>query len=581
MSWSGTRRRLLALAGLGALGSLGRLPAALGATPLLSRFSVDNGGHPFAGDTGYLTTLGPSSGRTAARLRFALARPSTVTLEVLQTGQGAASEKPVAVGQSELSAQRVTLGRGEHALEWKPPATLPARTYILRVSAQPRHSHAPPAVTHAVARVLGVDAAFAVRTAKAGDTVDLFLRTDASQLTLQMMRSGPETVPTYSNNDLNGVPVGNPIQIDWQTFRNQPGAVPVPLDPSWGTGIYFARLQADDGRIGFAPIVLHPPAPTQRVAVVMPTSTWEAYNFYDANGDGWGDTWYARWKTSFVDATRPHPNRGIPYRYRSYDLQFQHWLAQTGKNVDTYGDEDIEAFATPDALRAAYDLIVFPGPHGVRDRAPLQPDHGYRDLGGNLLFLSANNFFRRIDRNGVRLKLIDEWRDLGRPEEALLGVQLHRERPRAASRAVHGRRCRRSPPGRSPNTGLDNGAQFGMYGIEIDARGPASPPDVQVLATIPDLFGAGRSAEMTYYETLERRKGLLGGRAQLRRARSCSGRRRSNCSRTSGSSWRSTASLERGYPMRAALLAQLVEHLHGKEGVDGSSPSEGFSFLPA
>ena len=27
----------------------------------------------------------------------------------------------------------------------------------------------------------------------------------------------------------------------------------------------------------------------------------------------------------------------------------------------------------------------------------------------------------------------------------------------------------------------------------------------------------------------------------------------------------------------AALLAQLVEHLHGKEGVDGSSPSEGSS----
>src|SRR5579864_2487569 len=27
---------------------------------------------------------------------------------------------------------------------------------------------------------------------------------------------------------------------------------------------------------------------------------------------------------------------------------------------------------------------------------------------------------------------------------------------------------------------------------------------------------------------------------------------------------------------RPALLAQLVEHLHGKEGVDGSSPSEGF-----
>src|SRR5829696_9480409 len=30
-----------------------------------------------------------------------------------------------------------------------------------------------------------------------------------------------------------------------------------------------------------------------------------------------------------------------------------------------------------------------------------------------------------------------------------------------------------------------------------------------------------------------------------------------------------------------ALLAQLVEHLHGKEGVDGSSPSEGLGKVPA
>ena len=231
----------------------------------------------------------------------------------------------------------------------------------------------------------------------------------------------------------------------------------------------------------------------------MPTSTWEAYNFYDANGDGWGDTWYARWKTSFVDATRPHPNRGIPYRYRSYDLQFQHWLAQTGKNVDTYGDEDIEAFATPDALRAAYDLIVFPGHTEYVTGRLYNLIGGYRDLGGNLLFLSANNFFRRIDRNGVRLKLIDEWRDLGRPEEALLGVHyIASDRgQRHAPFTVVGADV---APWAFANTGLGNGAQFGMYGIEIDARGPASPPDVQVLATIPDLFGAGRSAEMTYYE---------------------------------------------------------------------------------
>src|SRR5918992_4842172 len=32
---------------------------------------------------------------------------------------------------------------------------------------------------------------------------------------------------------------------------------------------------------------------------------------------------------------------------------------------------------------------------------------------------------------------------------------------------------------------------------------------------------------------------------------------------------------ESGYPKALALLAQLVEHLHGKEGVSGSSPEEG------
>jgi hypothetical protein len=33
-----------------------------------------------------------------------------------------------------------------------------------------------------------------------------------------------------------------------------------------------------------------------------------------------------------------------------------------------------------------------------------------------------------------------------------------------------------------------------------------------------------------------------------------------------------------GFGGRHALLAQLVEHFHGKEGVNGSSPLEGFAF---
>jgi hypothetical protein len=48
-------------------------------------------------------------------------------------------------------------------------------------------------------------------------------------------------------------------------------------------------------------------------------------------------------------------------------------------------------------------------------------------------------------------------------------------------------------------TGLSSGDTFGHGGIEIDARTALSPPGAILLARIPDLYGPGRSAEMTLY----------------------------------------------------------------------------------
>jgi hypothetical protein len=500
MSWSGTRRRLLALGGAGLAVSAGRLATARAGTPLLSSVRVDNGARPFAGDTELVTTLGVASAPTAAWLRFRLGRSSLVTLDVLQTGQGVGSEQPAAtVGQTALGERRVVLGPGEHELAWTPGATLAPRTYILRLLASPLAGLSGPASAKAVVRVLGVDAGFAVRSARPGDTATLVVRSDAATLSLQMLHSGPEQVPTYANGVIQGIPVGGATTTDWRSYRDQPGAISVPIGSDWPSGVYAAQLTAADGRIGFAPIVVRPAAPQHRIAVVLPTTTWQAYNFYDADGDGWGDTWYAHWKTRNVDLTRPHAGRGVPYRYRSYDLGFQHWLAQTGKQVDMYADEDLEQFATPDALRAAYDLIVFPGHTEYVTTRLYDLVQGYRDRGGNLMFLAANNFFRRVDRHPSRVTLVDEWRDLGRPESALLGVQYvasdrgERHAPFTVAGAD-------AAPWAFAGTGLANGAQFGLFGIEIDARSDSSPPGTQVLATITDLFGPGRSAEMTYYE---------------------------------------------------------------------------------
>jgi hypothetical protein len=124
----------------------------------------------------------------------------------------------------------------------------------------------------------------------------------------------------------------------------------------------------------------------------------------------------------------------------------------------------------------------------------------YRNLGGNLAFLAANNLYRRVDSVGGWLVRRATWRALGRPEASVVGVQYvgSDQGQRQAGYTVVGRT---SEPWAFDGTGLADGDLFGRYGIEIDARTAASPPGTRVLARIPDLLGAGRSAEMTYYET--------------------------------------------------------------------------------
>jgi hypothetical protein len=493
-----TRRRFVQT-GLAALAALIRVvPARAHDTAVLINRVRITTRSPFAGDHKTLATVGRDPARRAISVKFRLLRPAKVTLEVVETGQGVASERPVSAGQAGIDTRVWTLPADDHTLTWEPADTQAARTYILRLTAEEgsRMVH-----EKAVVRLLGIDAGFLAPSALPGAIAPLVIRTDAKELQLQLLRVGLETVPTYANNILNGIAVDEPRTLDWRAHRNAPSEVYVTLPAGLPTGIYCARLDSDDGRTGFAPLVVPPAAPTQRVAVVVPTTTWQAYNFYDSDGDGWGDTWYARWKTMRIDMRRPHANRGVPYRFRSYELGFYHWLAQRGIQVDMYGDPDLERFADPDALRAAYDLLVFPGHTEYVTGRLYNLVSGFRDRGGNLLFLSANNFFRRVDRNvpGTTARLIDEWRNLGRPESALCGVQyLASDRgQRHASFVVSGAD---QAPWAFAGTGLGNGATFGSYGIEIDARTADSPASAVVLATIPDLFGPGRTAEMTYYE---------------------------------------------------------------------------------
>jgi hypothetical protein len=264
------------------------------------------------------------------------------------------------------------------------------------------------------------------------------------------------------------------------------------------SGLYVLRVTASDRRVGYAPLILRPRTLGEhRVAVVLSTNTWQAHNFDDASGDGWGDSWNVG-AGSTVDLRRPYLDFGAPSRYRDWDLSFISWLNRTRKAVDFLSDDDLERVRTGEALRRAYDLVVFPGHEEYASGHVYDVVRRYRDLGGRLMFMSGENFFWRVKREGQVLRRVAMWRNLGRPEASLVGAQWAASGgSRQAPYVVQGAT---TSPWAFAGTGLRNGSTFGRYGLEIDARAPSSPAGTRVLARIPNLFGK-RDAEMTYYET--------------------------------------------------------------------------------
>ena len=350
---------LLACAGLASAA----FAAAAEPAPTAARISgirIDNGSTPFAGDRRLLTTVSPNGDgfRDRAIVRFRLSRRATVELEVLRAHKLRRGHPVV----KRVRVLRRILPAGVRRMVWRPTSRTAPGSYILRVSPvgadRPRGREQ---TTHVagvsartpVARIQIVEAAFGARSYAPGARATVSIATDAKRLSLQILAyaRGPRRDP------LTGASVvGNRHLVDWRRHRDAPGRVVVPYATRRRSGLYFLRITTDDGRIGYAPFVIRP-----RVAVVLPTHTWQAYNFYDANGDGWGDTWYARGATRTIDLRRPYLELGVPFRFREWDLGFIDWFNRTRKQADFLSDDDLERLASGDELFSRYDLVVFAG----------------------------------------------------------------------------------------------------------------------------------------------------------------------------------------------------------------------------
>ncbi|MBA3734929.1 MAG: hypothetical protein H0W90_06995 [Actinobacteria bacterium] len=470
--------------------------------PALLGLHVSSGSVPFAGDRSLLTTVSPNGDgfRDSATVHFRLARPARVRLEVVATNMVRAGKG----GTTVVWRTTRRFGAGQGVLTWRPARGTQPRTYVMRLRVGNRiYGGSGPSGRQSapVVRVQGIDAAFTKRSYAPGQTAELRLATDARLLRLQVFAYQAPGRPSEQDVKTSSLAMTGPIRVDWRAHRDRPALLRVVRAGEWPSGLYFVRTSAADGRVGYAPFIVRPrQLGTHRVAVVLATNTWAAYNFADTDADGWGDSWYVTGRHRSVDLRRPFLDFGVPFRFHDWDLEFIAWLNRTGRAVDFLSDDDLDAVANGDELARRYDLVVFPGHEEYVTRHAYNVIARYRNVGGNLAFLAANNLYRRVDRVGQRLVRRGLWRKLSRPEASIVGVQYvgsdHGQRQ--AGYTVTGAAV---APWAFDGTGLVDGGLFGRYGIEIDARTAASPRGIQLLAHIPDLLGHGRSAEMTYYET--------------------------------------------------------------------------------
>src|SRR4051794_2088551 len=328
----------------------------------------------------------------------------------------------------------------------------------------------------------GVQASFTARSYPPGATATLALRGSAPGLSVAFFRAG-------AGHD---GPLQGALVRDEQPLHAH-GSVRLVLG-NWRSGFYYASVVTPGSGAWYAPFVVRPRhLGSARVLVVLPTNTWQAYNFED------GGSWYLDHALNATRLDRPYIDGGVPPHYHGYDRGFLRWLALHGKRPDFVADDDLERLSGENLAR--YSLLVFPGHEEYVTPHAYAATVRYRDLGGNIAFLSANAFFYRVVRHGDTIDRDGRWRDLGRPEAPLVGGRYvgwnearYPNRPFTVTGVEQA-------PWLFRHTGLRDGDRFGVYGIEVAARAADSPSGTVVLARIAGIFGAGRSAEMTYYTT--------------------------------------------------------------------------------
>ena len=238
----------------------------------------------------------------------------------------------------------------------------------------------------------------------------------------------------------------------WLSWRLQ-------IPPHWSPGAYVAVLTTADHRHrSHIPFTVRADKAAD-LLLLLPDVTWQAYNLYPEDGrtgaslyhawNGGGELLGEEGAATTVSFDRPYAGAGLPLHIgHAYD--FIRWAERYGYDLAYANATDLHA-GRIDPTR--YRGLVFPG-HDEYWSAPMRGAvEQARDSGTSLVFLSANTMYWQVELDPGATGEPDRlltcrkrrrsaepggsggqggagaaggsvlWRDLGRPEQHLLGIQ--------------------------------------------------------------------------------------------------------------------------------------------------------------
>ncbi|MEI6312967.1 MAG: N,N-dimethylformamidase beta subunit family domain-containing protein [Bacteroidota bacterium] len=300
------------------------------------------------------------------------------------------------------------------------------------------------------------------------------------------------------------------------------------LSEDLSPGLYYFKLISNK-KTFTVPIVIYSKKAANKLLVIASTNTWTAYN-------DWGGASFYKFLNAnscqlkiatLVSTQRPNNINQLSIYPEAHlvssERLFLNWLEVNQYGYDLISDEELDADSS---ILKNYKVVVINSHGEYYTRAMYDHIQGFVEAGGSLLSMGANQVYWKVvktadqlecmkfgDQHSLNTDVGGKWRDLGRAESGLLGVEFSKEG--LATYAPY--QIMQSDHWVFKGTGLKNGDTVGIAsktgrlglgasGHETDKMTSFSPINTVLLAKGQNIsakdstdYGVG-GAEMTFYE---------------------------------------------------------------------------------